>query len=416
MRTPGAPDGLERKTIYSMFADPLMTSDILIIGGGIFGLSAAIELQSRDYRVCLINPDRIPHPLAASTDISKIVRMEYGSDALYFEMARESIHGWHKWNEVLREKLYHQTGFLLLCRETLNHPCQQFERESARQLSEHGFAYEHLKAEEITDCYPAIGPDVYAEAIFNPIAGYVESGRAIAALAEYARKIGVKIEEGQTAEKILIENGVAHAVQSREGKRFSAGHILLTAGTGCMAILPELKQVMQATGHPVYHFRPTDPSLFQASQLPVFAADISNTGWYGFPWHPKEGVVKIARHAKGLLIDPEKDDRRVSDTEVKEAKRFLRQSFPQLAGAPLVFTRRCLYSDTQDGHFWIDQHPEIRNLSVSTGGSGHGMKMGPVLGQLTADMIEGKAHPCLSRFSWRSFDGNVKAEEEARAD
>ena len=392
-----------------------MTSDILIIGGGIFGLSAAVELQDRGYQVCLINPDRIPHPLAASTDISKIVRMEYGSDAHYFEMAKQSIEGWREWNDILGEKLYHEIGFLLLCREKLDHPSQRFEHESARQLSENGFVYDHLNADDITNRYPAIGPDVYAGAIFNPVAGYVESGRAIAALANHARKIGVKIEEGQAAKRILIENGSAHAVQSREGNRFSAGHILLAAGTGCIALLPELAQAMQATGHPVYHFRPNDPSLFQAPKLPVFAADISNTGWYGFPWHPKEGVVKIACHARGLLLDPEADDRRVTDAEVRGAKRFLKQSFPQLANAPLVYTRRCLYTDTQDGHFWIDRHPDISNLSVSTGGSGHGMKMGPVLGKLAADMVEEKLNPMLARFAWRQFAQNVQAEEEARA-
>lgn len=60
---------------------------------------------------------------------------------------------------------------------------------------------------------------------------------------------------------------------------------------------------------------------------------------------------------------------------------FVQMTFPALVNAPLVFTRRCLYTDTLDGHFWIDNHPEIKGLSVGSGGSGHGMKMAPLLGE-----------------------------------
>lgn len=58
--------------------------DFLIVGGGIFGITAAVELSKRKYKVGLINPDTIPHHLAASTDVTKAVCMEYGSDREYF--------------------------------------------------------------------------------------------------------------------------------------------------------------------------------------------------------------------------------------------------------------------------------------------------------------------------------------------
>jgi glycine/D-amino acid oxidase-like deaminating enzyme len=67
-----------------------------------------------------------------------------------------------------------------------------------------------------------------------------------------------------------------------------------------------------------------------------------------------------------------------------------------------------------DGHFWIDQHPEIKGLSVSSGGSGHGFKMGPVIGEMTADMVEGKEHVFSKRYRWRHLDIETKQCEEAR--
>lgn len=390
------------------------TSDFLIIGGGIFGLSAALSLREREYSVALINPDALPHPLAASTDISKIVRAEYGPDQQYFNMAMASIKGWETWNQMLERPVYRETGLLMLMQKDRNAPEQSFERESVARLQTAGLATQWLSEGQIRSRYPAINADFFPYAHFNPRAGYVASGAAIRLLAAYAKKRGVIIREGQTARKLIIEDGQLREVQTREGMRFSAGQTIVAAGAHTPCLVPDLQPYLKATGHPVFHFRPVEPDAFRAAHLPVFTADISNTGWYGFPYHPREGVVKIARHTDGLTLHPDRDDRRITEGEIKECRAFLAQALPQLATAPLVNTRRCLYTDTLDGHFWIDQHPGIKGLSVASGGSGHGMKMGPVLGPLIADMAEGKPHPWLERFRWRELKADTLQEEAAR--
>src|SRR5690606_21657515 len=92
----------------------MISSDILILGAGIFGITAAIELNRRGHRVAVIDPGPIPHPLAASTDISKVVRMEYGPDRQYARMVDKAIDGFVQWNEAFGEELYHNTGVLML--------------------------------------------------------------------------------------------------------------------------------------------------------------------------------------------------------------------------------------------------------------------------------------------------------------
>lgn len=390
------------------------TTDFLIIGGGIFGISTAIELARRGHQVALLNPDRLPHHLAASTDISKIVRMEYGSDAEYFRMARRSMEGWKAWNELLEAGLYHEVGFLMLCQDRIESERQRYEYASLEQLQAHGYPLDRLDAKALQGRFPALNAALYTNAHFNPQGGYVESGRAMEKLAAYARRLGVKIHEHQTATSLEIKDGQLQAVHTREGQRFACGQAIVAAGAHTPYLLPELQPYLKATGHPVFWLKPRDPALFQVPRLSVFTADISNTGWYGFPLHPAYGVVKVAKHTSGLQLHPDRDDRQVGDDEVVEMREFVRDALPALVDAPLVYTRRCLYTDTLDGHFWIDQHPEVRGLSVATGGSGHAFKMGPVLGAMVADMAEGKPNAVSERYRWRHLGPETLQVEEAR--
>jgi glycine/D-amino acid oxidase-like deaminating enzyme len=172
---------------------------------------------------------------------------------------------------------------------------------------------------------------------------------------------------------------------------------------------------LKVTGQPVFHFKPANPALFAPPDFVVFNADIARTGWYGFPLHPREHVVKLAHHGVGQVLHPEQGERLVTDSDVERLRAFLSTTLPALSDAPLVYTRRCLYVDTPDGDFWIDRHPERAGLTVASGDSGHGFKFAPILGGLIADAVEGKPNRWLSRFRWRdvSWD-DVRRKEAAR--
>ena len=281
-------------------------------------------------------------------------------------------------------------------------------------LLKKGYHPEHLDAAELNRRYPALGEGVYVDGFYNPVAGFVESARALEKLTAHARQLGVKIYEGQTAVRLMESSGQVEGVETREGKKFFAGHVVVCAGAYTPLLVPDLQPFMRATGHPVFHVKPARPDLFASPNLPVFAADISNTGWYGFPLHPREGVVKVGNHGPGLLLHPENDERVVTAGDEQYFRQFLKETFPVLADDPIVYTRRCLYCDTLDGHFWIDQHPEKEGLTIGAGGSGHGLKMGPVLGRLIATAAEGGDDPWLKRFRWREISEQKGMEEEAR--
>lgn len=387
--------------------------DILIVGAGLFGVRAAQTLNDRGHRVLLVDQGPPPHPLAASTDISKVVRMEYGSDAFYMALVEEAMAGFDEWNQTLSRPFYHQTGVSMLSGRPFSEG--GFEADSWVLLQERGHHPERLSSADIQRRFPALNPEAYVDGFFHARGGWVESGALVAELFDRALASGVSFQVADVRD-IVTEGDRCLGVQCADGTRIESDHTLLACGAWAASLLPELSVVIRSSGHPVFHLRPSDPALFEAARFPVFTADIARTGWYGFPVHPSGEVVKIGRHGRGLTVEPRHGQRRVLAEDEQALRAFLSGSIPALADAPIVNTRRCLYADTFDADYWMDHHPNINGLSVASGGSGHGFKMAPVLGELIADMVERKPNERLHRFRWRSIDESTPKREAARFD
>lgn len=115
---------------------------VVIVGAGINGVTAAIELRKRGHAVALVDPGPLPHPLAASTDISKVVRAAYGADEDYTELAERSIQLWRKWNEEFNAELYHEVGVMFMRQREMRPG--DFEYESFKTLQRRGHKVERM--------------------------------------------------------------------------------------------------------------------------------------------------------------------------------------------------------------------------------------------------------------------------------
>ena len=385
---------------------------VLLVGAGIFGVTAAIELRRRAHAVTLVDPGPVPHPLAASTDISKVCRMEYGSDELYTEFMERARGGWLEWNGAWRaageDELYEECGVVMVSRRPM--AAGGYEHESHELLMRRGHTPERLDAEELARRFPAWSTGDYVDGFFHAVGGYARSGRVVAALAREARRLGCEVREGVHVREV---RGDGRAVVASDGELIEADAVCVCAGSWTQKLVPELGSCMRATGHAVFHLRPDDPSLFEARRFPVFTADIARTGFYGFPLHPEEGVVKIALHDLGGVLDPDAP-RELTRAHTERLRDFLPGTFPALVGAPIVSTRLCPYSDTRDGDFWIAAHPEVPELVVAAGGSGHAFKFAPLLGEWIADAVEGRASEASERFRWRNAPRPSRGGEPAR--
>ena len=370
---------------------------IAIAGAGVFGLGAALELRRRGYAVTVVDPGTVPHPLAASNDISRMVRMDYAGDQLYSDLAAEAIAGWHEWNRRRGRPLYHETGFLVLTGRPM--APGTVERQSYDLLTAAGWPLERLDSAAIAARFPQWNAARYIDGYLNPRGGWAEAGETVSFMAAEAAAAGVEIRPGFRADAIIAEAGRAAGLRSADGDEVRADAIIAAAGVWTPRLVPELAGLMSPVAQTLVYLRPGRPERFRPPHFPPWGADIPRTGWYGFPANA-EGVVKLANHGPGQPVNA--DAPRDAAPEVVDAcRRFLSQSIPELAAAPLSGSRACFYNDTWDGDFYIARHPEIEGLTIATGGSGHAFKFTPALGGIIADTLEGRSNPYAPRFAWR---------------
>jgi glycine/D-amino acid oxidase-like deaminating enzyme len=383
---------------------------IAVVGGGVFGVTAAIELRRRGHRVRLFEAGCVPRPEASSTDRSKAVRLDYGRDGFYVDLAALALDGWRRWNREWGEATFHEVGILLLSAAGID--AGGFESESYRTLGERGLPVERLGRQAIGARFPAWSRAAYADGYFNPLGGWAESSRVMTQLIGTARSAGVEVLEHRACRGLSEDGSRVQGVVLDGGEVQPADLVLVAAGAWTGELLPQLSGLLWATEQSVVWLRPADPRPYEGARFPVFCADIARSGWYGFPV-TRDGLLKIGNHGPGRRHLPGEPLTCAPTAHVATVE-FAARTFPDLAGAPVADARLCLYCDTWDGDFLVGHDPDRPGLVVASGGSGHAFKFAPVLGAIVADVVEGRANPHAARFAWRA--PGTQRFEAARSD
>jgi glycine/D-amino acid oxidase-like deaminating enzyme len=145
-----------------------------------------------------------------------------------------------------------------------------------------------------------------------------------------------------------------------------------------------------ATRQEVFFFGPpAGDTRYDAGTQPVWV-HIGERLVYGIPNFERRGL-KIADDTAGPEVDPTTLDRVPSADGLARAKATLAERFPGMANAPLTEARVCQYEASTDGNFLVDRHPQLENVWLVGGGSGHGFKMGPAMGAYVSALVQGKA-------------------------
>ena len=354
--------------------------DVAVIGAGVFGAWTAYHLRHAGQRVALIDAYGSAHARASSGGESRIIRMGYGADEIYTRSSMRSLALWREFIQRTGQPLFHQTGVLWTAA-----PGDEYTADTRRTLARCGVRFETLSAGELRTRYAQIEFAPGAWGIFEPESGALMARRAVQAVVADAVRSGIVfLPEAVAAPS---GNGVLASIRTNS-RTVHAGAFVFACGPWLPKLFPDLlgKRIEPTRQEAFFFGVPAGDRRFAPPALPAWIDFSDPRGPYGFPDLEDRGV-KIALDRHGPQIDPDCADRLPTAAGLAAARDFLGKRFSALAQAPLVEARVCQYENTSSGDFLIDRHPDFRNVWLVGGGSGHGFKHGPAVGEYAAARI-----------------------------
>lgn len=365
--------------------------DVAVIGAGVFGSWTAHWLQRVGLRVALIDGYGAANSRSSSGGESRIIRMGYGAEEIYTRWSLRSLELWRQlFDETGNPQLFQPTGVLWMARE--NDPYTVATLQTLRTV---GVRFEELHRDELERRYPQIQFGEVNWAIYEPDSGALLARRAVQTVVEdFSRKGGEVFVAA-----VLPPNGSGslHSLTTTTCEKLFADQFVFACGPWLPKLFPDLLTgKIHPTRQEVFFFGASaGDKRFAPPQMPTwidFGAE-----FYGLPDLEQRGF-KVALDRHGIDIDPDSAERTITPALLHEVRQFLAERFPAMKEAPLIESRVCQYENTSNGDFLIDRHPDYDNVWLVGGGSGHGFKHGPALGEYAAAQIieGGKAE---SRFS-----------------
>jgi sarcosine oxidase len=371
------------------------TYDVAIIGAGVFGAWTAWHLAKRGQRVALVEAYGPAHSRASSGGESRIIRMGYGADELYTRWAQRSLLQWKDFFHSTKQPLFLKTGVLWLGGDDDTRL-----RQTGKTLKSCGVAFEEWSRATLEKRYPQIGMDGVKFGLFEPNSGVLMARRAVAAVVEDAIRLGADFICAPALAP--AEPGRVHRMTTSQGERIASRRFVFACGAWLGKIFPDVlgERIFPSRQEVFFFGIPAGERQFAPPALPTWL--VQEDLVYGMPDIEARGL-KIAFDHHGERIDPDKQPRIVSPEMIEMVRKYVARRFPALRDAPIVETRVCQYENTSSGDFLIDRHPEIENVWFAGGGSGHGFKHGPAVGEYVTHQILDGAQP-EPRFSLSTKD------------
>ena len=370
------------------------TADLVVIGAGTMGAWTAYWAQagrSGDDRgggrrqVILLDAWGTGHSRATSGDETRIIRSAHGKDRLYTRWAERAREHWRRLETETGVPLFLPCGVVWFA-----HREGAFEEDSAATFVGESIPHERLSPEELTARWPQLGTEGGLRfALYEPAQGALMARRGCQVVTSAFQRAGgcytvAAVRPGRS------DGGRLKEVVDEFGRAWSGESFVFACGPWLPRLFPEvLAGLIRVTKQDVVFVgpRPGD-RRFHAEALPAWAD--YDAAYYGVPAADERGF-KIAPDRYGPIFDPSNGERVVDPESVRLVRRYLRQRFPDLSGGPVVETRVCQYESTPDGHFVIDRHPGYENVWIAGGGSGHGFKHGPRIGEYLVARLDGAA-------------------------
>jgi glycine/D-amino acid oxidase-like deaminating enzyme len=370
--------------------------EVVVVGAGAFGGWTALHLLRSGAKVTLLDGWGPGNSRASSGGETRVIRGIYGGNRRYVELTARAFALWWEHEARWQRRLYHRTGALWMFSGD-----DTYARSTRPALREVGLEVAELTPADAAARFPQIDFTGIKTTFYEIEAGYLLARQACQTVCD-----GFVAEGGDYrplgAEPGTLGGGALRDVRLSDGSRLHADRFVFACGPWLGQLFPDVVgDRIAPTRQEVFFFGPARGDVrFDDSHCPVWI-DYGERFVYGIPGNQHRGF-KVADDTRGPRIDPTTEDRMPTKDALARARELLVRRFPALARAPVVESRVCQYEQSPDGHFILDRHPGAENVWLAGGGSGHGFKMGPAVGQLVAGMVLGTEEPeaqfSLSRF------------------
>jgi len=357
---------------------------VAVVGAGAFGGWTALHLTERGARVTLLDAWGPGNSRASSGGETRIMRGTYGPEQPYTRLAARALKLWTKYERRWKRQFLHRTGVLWM----VSSEDEGFERGSLVMLREAEIAFEELSTGEMKKRWPQVNFQDVRWGIFEPECGYLDARVSCQAVVdafvggggEY-RQVAV-VADG-------LENAPLRSLSLSDGSRLKADYFVFACGPWLGQLFPKsVGGRIRPTKQDIFFFGPPPgDSRFTDAHLPVWG-DHGKRFFYGIPGSDRRGF-KVADDTRGPAFDPTSGERAITQATLKRVREYIAFRFPAMKDAPLIESRVCQYEQTPDSGFILDRHPRMDNVWLVGGGSGHGFKHGPAIGELMPDFIMG---------------------------
>lgn len=357
---------------------PFPNYDVIVAGLGAMGSATLYQLARRGCRVLGLDRFTPPHSLGSTHGHTRIIRSTYWDHPSYVPLVARAYESWRALEAVSGQRIVVPAGALYL-----GPPDSALVSAARTSVRLHGIPHEELAGADLARHAPSLKPAPDTVAIWEPHAGVLLPELAVTSFLTLAARLGADV---CVEEPLLrwIPNGDGVTVTTPRGT-YHADRLILATGAWISQLVPELGVVLTVERQVMHWFRPaTQSERLTPDRVPCFMwEDSPGHIWYGVP-DIGEGL-KAGIHHHGEHSNPDTVNRDVTEHDVVSVRALIREFVPTANASP-VSSAVCLYTDTPDGHFIIDTHPQYAAVLIASPCSGHGFKFAPVIGEILADL------------------------------
>jgi monomeric sarcosine oxidase len=359
-------------------------SDVVVVGAGVFGAWTAHHLLNAGHTVTLIDAHGPAHARASSGGQSRLIRAAYGRDAIYTRMAIDSLPQWQALSVTAGLPLFIPSGILFFFQSE-----DPYFRNTVTAHREAGLPTQVLDRREMARRFPAISFDGIEAGLFEPGFGVLLARRSVQTLVDRFVRAGGTYMQG-AVEAPRPDDGRLNRIHLQSGGDVAADQFVFACGPWLPKLFPDvIGSRIRPTRQEIFYFAaPAGDRRYLPGSLPGWSDFNRGNMFYGMPDIEGSGV-KFAHDLHGVPVDPDTQDRRPTQAAIDEIVAFRDRRFPGLRGAQLTGAEVCQYENSSNGDFLIDFHPQLENVLLVGGGSGHGFKHGPEVGRYAAARLSG---------------------------